>query len=100
MPKIKLKISHWLGQCSNLEQRDNYENSILVPEGEVVLGMIRRLAEENNILCSILFDEKDQEIKENVLVILNGRIVNPYDRSEALLKEGDEVMLVPMVGGG
>ena len=48
----------------------------------------------------MIFDEDTQAISPNVLVVLNGCIVNPYDRAEALLKDGDEVMLLPMFDGG
>jgi molybdopterin converting factor small subunit len=34
------------------------------------------------------------------LVSLNGCIVTAYDRAKALLKDGDEVRLLPMFDGG
>jgi thiamine biosynthesis protein ThiS len=34
------------------------------------------------------------------VVVLNGVIVNPHDRSETVLKSGDEVMLLPAMAGG
>lgn len=65
-----------------------------------VLEMARRLAAENGILRRIIFDGENQKIQTNIVVILNGRIVNPYDRSEATLKEGDEVTFLPRLYGG
>ncbi len=35
-----------------------------------------------------------------MLVVLNGVFVNPQDREQTQLKDGDEVMLVPVMDGG
>jgi molybdopterin converting factor small subunit len=62
--------------------------------------MVRRLAEENGIFRRAICDEEKKEIQTNIVVILNGRIINPYERSETTLKEGDEVTFSPMPYGG
>ena len=51
------------------------------------------------MLCAFL---PRQEINRprDVLVILNGDLVNPHVRGETTLKEGDEVIVLPMIAGG
>ena len=100
MPTVKLKVNPRLCRSVNLEPTDSEGICVSVPEGDTILGMVRRLATETGEFWRSIFDEKTQEIGANVLVVLNGRIVNPYDRSEALLKEGDELMLLPTFDGG
>jgi len=100
MPTVRLKVNRWLCQGPSLELTSPGGASISAPEGETILGMVRRLAAEDPGLWKAILDEKTQEIRPNVLVTLNGCLVNPYDRSEALLKEGDEVLLLPNFDGG
>ena len=98
--KVKLRVDGWLRQSLNPELAASKEISISAPEGESILGVVTRLAKDDPILWKSLFDEKDHIIQPNVLVILNNRVVNPYDRSEATLKEGDELTFLPMFDGG
>ena len=98
--KVKLKVNSWLRQGLNLESASSKELFISAPEGESILGVVSNLVKEDPILWESLFDEKDHIIQPNVFVILNNRIINPYDRSEATLKDGDELTFLPMFDGG
>ena len=100
MPRVTLKVNRWLRESLNLEPTDVGEIAISVPDGESILGMIHRLAAGNDVFWKAIADEEDQKIGRDVLVILNGRIVNPYDRGEAILQDDDEVMFLPMMAGG
>lgn len=100
MPQVKLKINCWLRQGLEANSAGFEEIPISAPEGESVLGLISRFASENGVFRSAIFDEKNQEILSNIVVILNGRIVNPHECYETMLKEDDVVALLPMVSGG
>lgn len=99
--KVKLKVNSWLRQSLNSELASSKEIFIpLAPEEESILEIVNNLAKEDPVLWKSLFDEKTHMIQPNVIVILNDRIVNPYDRSEAALKEGDELTFLPIFDGG
>jgi len=100
MPEVKLRVSRWLRQSLDSESSDANDILVGVREGESVLDTIRRLTGENHLFWKHIFDEKTQEITSNVLVTVNGRIVNPYDRSQTTLKDGDEVTFLDLVDGG
>ena len=98
--KVKLRFESWLSPSSNSERTPSEAIFVSAPEGESILGIVSSLVKDDPILWKSLFDEKDHIIQPNVIVILNNRIVNPYDRSEATLKEGDELTFLPMFDGG
>jgi len=100
MPTVKLKINRWVSQGLNSNSAGFEEIPISVPNGESVLGMIRRLAATHEIFRKEIFDEENQNIYPHIIIIINGRIINPYGQSEATLKEGDEVTFLPMLHGG
>ncbi len=100
MLHVKLKITGWLRQSLNVGPTGSEEMWISVPEGESVLGMARRLASERGGFWNAIFDEKTQAFGPSVLVVLNGSIVNPYDRTEGRLRDGDELLLLPTFDGG
>ena len=98
--RVKLKVNPWLRQRLNLESPHSQEATLSAPEGESILGIVSNLAKEDPALWKDLFDEKDHIIRPTVMVILNDRIVNPYDPSEASLQDGDELAFLPMFDGG
>jgi len=62
--------------------------------------MILRFAEENQIFGQAIFDEKNNRLREDIVVIRNDRIIQPDDFSAILLKENDEVIFLPFLAGG
>lgn len=100
MPTVRLKVCGWLrhGLGGALAQPEGL--SVSVREGESIPGMARQLASQHEVFRTLFFDETNQEFGANVLVVLNGSFVNFHDRTEALLKDGDEVMLLPVMDGG
>jgi molybdopterin converting factor small subunit len=100
MPTVTLKVSGWLRQNLGMALAPAEGIPVRVREGESIPGMAGQLAAQHEAFRTLLFDETNQEFGANVLVILNGSFVNPHDRSETLLKDGDEVMLLPVMDGG
>ena len=100
MPEVKLRISRWLCESLDSDLTDPSDILVAVSEGESVLDAIRRLSRKDHDFWTYIFDQEKQEIATNVLVTLNGRIVNPYDRSQTTLKDGDEVTFLDLVDGG
>ena len=100
MPKVKLKLYRWLLQSFGDETAKTEEILVNADEDTSILALFRCLAVENGPFWKTFFDAKTQLIHPNVLVILNGRIVNPYQAFETSLKEGDELALLPLIDGG
>ncbi len=96
MPVVRLKLTRWMCQNLNIALPGSGDMCVSVPEGESILGMVRRLAVEKGGFWKTIFEE----IGASIIVTLNGSLVNPYDRHEAPLKEGDELLFLPMFDGG
>jgi len=60
---------------------------------EGVFEELQALSEGHRTLQGIL-------LEKTFGIILNGRYINPYDLSEARLREGDELTLVPFMDAG
>jgi thiamine biosynthesis protein ThiS len=100
MATVTVKPTRWLCRQMNVAPPDPEGVAVSVLEGESVRAMLRRLAAEGGGIWRACLDERGQEIGEQVVVTVNGRLVNPADRSETLLHDGDEVLLLPLVDGG
>jgi molybdopterin converting factor small subunit len=98
--KVTLRINKWLYPNANSAAATGEGLAVSVPDGTSVLEMVDSLEREEPVLWKLLFDEKTHMIHQNILVVLNNRVVNPYDRSDTGLAEGDEVMFLPVFDGG
>jgi molybdopterin converting factor small subunit len=96
MPTVKLKLTRWLCQNLNIAPAGAGDICVSVPEGESILGVVRCVAAEKGVFWHTILEE----IGASVVVVLNGSLINPHDRPEAVLKEGDEVLFLPMFDGG
>jgi len=100
MPTVKLKINGLLYEGKDRRWAHPEALSVPISEGESLLTMIRRLAADDTAFRKCVYEQDEPEFGTNILVLLNGMLVNPHDPSETLLKDGDEVMLMPVVSGG
>ncbi len=65
-----------------------------------VKEMLKEIARELPALKHSLNDQKPEELKSNALILVNGREISVLDGLETKLKDGDELVLVPVVHGG
>ena len=99
MPNINVKVNPSLPQTFGFDPAKVGDAIVSVREGQSIPETVRSLAEKNGSFWKSIFDEKNQIINPGVLVILNSRIVNPYD-PKVILGEGDKLTFLSMMDGG
>lgn len=100
MTQVKVKINCWLSQGSDADSSNFEEIRVSVLEGESMLGLVRGLAAQNGVFRRAILNEKGEDSLSNIVVILNGRIVDLDECVGTVFEEGDEVTFLPMLYGG
>jgi molybdopterin converting factor small subunit len=98
MLTVKVETVGWLRDAAT--RRPAAQCSMLVPDGETVLKLARRLACEQPAQWRGVVGDEGEEIGATVIVALNGRLVNPHDAAETALRDGDKVAFLPAFEGG
>jgi len=65
-----------------------------------IRDVVRMIVKELPRLKPALFDSESENPKTNLLIIVNGKEMSVLGRFETMIKDGDEVVLVPVVHGG
>ncbi len=65
-----------------------------------LLDLMNELTKELPALRRNLLDEQLEEPKPNALILVNGREISVLNGLETKVKDGDEVVFVPVVHGG
>lgn len=100
MPHVRLRVNRWLVHHDDENPTELEEFSVCAVNGDSIREVFRRFAATNEVFHRTVFDEDGQLIQAGTVIIVNGRIINPYDPSEPALKEDDEILVLSMVDGG
>ena len=68
--------------------------------GASLMDLVNAVTKEMPVLRRNLLDEQLEEPKPNALILVNGKEISVLDGLETKLKDGDEVVFVPVVHGG
>ena len=63
-------------------------------------AVIKRIVKEYPKLKRALIDPELQEPKTSMLILVNGKEISVLNSLETMIKDGDEVVFVPVVHGG
>lgn len=62
--------------------------------------MIRKILKAKPKLEKMLIDPELEDTVANTLILVNGKEINVLDGLETMLKDGDEIVFVPVTHGG
>jgi len=73
-----------------------------VEEGMTVRKIFKRLADRYAPIAAKIFDRKNDCFYPNLTVMTTweGRIQNPPDANDAVVKDGEKIMVLPFYAGG
>ena len=96
MPRVKvITILHLV------EVLGSREIPLEVPEGTTVASLMKLLARRcDPARADQIFADSEGTLQPSITVMVNGRLVAFAGGLEAALSEGDEVLVLPAVGGG
>jgi sulfur-carrier protein len=74
--------------------------AIACPKSESLLDLVNEVTRELPVLRRNLLDEQLEEPKPNALILVNGKEISVLKGLATKVKDGDEVVFVPVVHGG
>ncbi len=81
--------------------REAVDSSRLDISGGSVEAVLERLMDKNHELKELIFkDYENKELKDNIILMVNGRAIQHLEGLETPLKEGDTLSVFPTVAGG
>lgn len=69
-------------------------------KGASLIELVNNLTQEMPALRKSLLDEQLDPPKPNALILVNGREISVLNGLETKVKDGDEVVFIPVVHGG
>ena len=94
MPRVRTRYFAMLREDTGVR-----EEELELPEGSTLTDFIEFLVEKYEGLRRVLFDEKG-EFREGFMVAHNAETVPRIKLGSRKLKDGDEIVILPPIGGG
>jgi len=88
----------FIGSFRSLSGKNTLE--LKLEESSPIKDVFKMIAEKLPKLEPALIDLGSESPKTNMLVLVNGKEISVLNRFETLVKDGDEVIFVPIVHGG
>ncbi len=96
---MKVKVEY-LGHIKKIIG-SNREEEIEIGDDALVADLLFLLAEKyGGPFKKAVYEPSGRDVKSNFIVTVNGYLLNQLDGVETKLKNGDHVVLMPVVSGG
>ena len=95
---MKVKI-HYLGLVKTYTNKT--QDDLTLKDDATLCEMLEKLAADlGKPFNPEVYEPTKQEIKPTFMVLLNGIVVDPQEGLSTKLKDGDAVVIMPLVTGG
>ena len=96
---MKIKVE-FLGHVRNVIG-SNREEEIEISEGSSIADLLMMLSEKyGEPFKKAVYENSGSDVKPNYIITVNGYLLNQLNGVETKLKNGDQVILLPIVSGG
>ena len=96
---MKIKVE-FLGHVRNVIG-SNREEEIEISEGSSIADLLMMLSEKyGEPFKKAVYEKSGSDVKPNYIITVNGYLLNQLNGVETKLKNGDQVILLPIVSGG
>jgi len=96
---LKIKVE-FLGHVRNVIG-SNREEEIEISEGSSIADLLMMLSEKyGEPFKKAVYEKSGSDVKPNYIITVNGYLLNQLNGVETKLKNGDQVILLPIVSGG
>lgn len=100
MGKVQLKIPPSLAGVLNTQSSDWIILEKEIAECAAIGDVLADLALSYTDFRKVVFDPDTKKVSDQVMVVLDDRLLQFPDMTEAKLKDGDSIVLLPVYSGG
>lgn len=100
MDKVRLKITPSLASLINEQSSDWIILEKEVGESAAITDLLADVAFGHTDFRKALFDSETRKVSDEVMVVLNGRLLQFPGEAETKLKSGDDILLLLAYSGG
>jgi molybdopterin converting factor small subunit len=100
MNTVKLQAYAWISGSMGTADNQNQTIRKEVKEGSTLFDLFSAIAAQYADFRQKVFDPKTGQISDQVMVIMNGRLIQAKEFKSVIMNDKDSVVLSPVLVGG
>jgi molybdopterin converting factor small subunit len=100
MAKVQLRITPSFASMLGSSDYDWFIVEKEVGEGATIGSLLAELVRSHTGFGRLIFEPATGKLNQDILITLNDRLLQGTDAAQALLKDGDIVIITPAYEGG
>ena len=100
MDSVRLEVLRGLSECVGGKGVDSVFFNKEIEEGSTVGDVIRKLATEHQAFGDIILDTQTNELRGQVVLVLNDLLLDALKGLDTKIKDGDVIRFFPLIAGG
>ena len=100
LAKVRLQIPSWVACMLNSDHTDWLILDREIEAGSTVGNLLNTLAKEYPNFDRVIYDPAKGEMADQVVIVLNNNLLQEPEAKTIQLKDGDDIMLLPVFDGG
>ena len=98
MKQMKVKV-HYLGLVKTYVKKTQEE--VELPEGSLLKDLLNKLASKfGSPFSQEVYEQTKKEVKATFMILINGILMGQLEGIDTKLRDGDSVMIMPLMTGG
>jgi len=98
--KIRLELLPWVTNTCGFQGAGRRILEEEIDEGATIGTLIRKMASEHPAFRKSIFVPNTEDLSGDISIVLNGRFLDLLDGLETPIKDGDTIILFPVIEGG
>jgi hypothetical protein len=100
MNTVRLQSYSWISNTLGLAESSSQQLRKKVKEGTTLVALLGELANNYPEFRKMVFNPETNQLSEQVLIILNNRLLQYGEITSIVLKDKDNITLAPVIFGG
>jgi molybdopterin converting factor small subunit len=100
MNTVRLQSYSWISNTLGIEETSTHQLREKVKEGTTLVAFLAELAGKFPEFRKMVFNPETGQLSEQVLIILNNRLIQYSEIQSIVLKDKDHITLAPVIFGG
>jgi molybdopterin converting factor small subunit len=100
MNTIKLQAYAWISGSMGTADNQNQTLKKQLKEGSTLFDLFSDIAGQYPDFCQKVFDPKSGQVSDQVMIIMNGRLIQVKELKSTVMNDKDTVILSPVLVGG
>lgn len=97
---IRVEAYSWIASILGAAANENQKIKKQVKADSTVYDFFNELAENNPKFCEEVFNPQTGQLSDQVMIIMNGKLVQSADLRTTRFKDNDKITLSPVLVGG